>query len=198
MNKTTMTLTAAAVMACAATAAHALPMYTSGSMGVSLATGTTTAVTTTTSFPLSPLSETATSGTGSLSAPNVTYPATLTVPAGALNFLVPADEDFSNTGIGTFTATKATQVAKGTNTATWEVDGTFMPGTDFSNPTATFTADQLYTLNQVGGPGTTISLSYTFFAPSVPFTTVPEPTTLALIGSGLLGVAISRRRKRKS
>ena len=118
MNKTSMTLTAAAVMACAATAAQAAPTYTSGSVTMNnMVTLVKTAVSTTTNFPLTKGSFVPGSPSGSFT--SVVLPATIPFSAGAVNFGAPADESFNDAGIGKFTATKATQEPAPANFANW-------------------------------------------------------------------------------
>jgi hypothetical protein len=163
-----------------------------------------TDVTTATSFPLSPDSITPSGGTGSLV--GVVLPTTLTLGAGAANFTqaTASGFNFTNTALGSFTAGPSPsvfllQTTPGNNaSATWEVTGTYTAGTDFTNAGSTFTASETWSLTQTGGPGKAVSISGTFNSPAVPVSTIPEPMTLALFGSGLAGLALVRRRKRGS
>jgi hypothetical protein len=199
MNKTSMTLTAAAVMACASTAAQALPTYGTGSFAYGAITSTMSAVQTTSSFTMVPANITPqqVSASGSMAA--VTLPASLAVTSPLVfKTASAATFDFSDPGLGSFVATTVSaQLSTTANFAEYEVDGVFTVGSDFANAGKTFTADEAWSMTQVKGPNSSISMSGTFFAPLVPVT-IPEPTTLALLGSGLAGLAIARRRKRKS
>jgi PEP-CTERM motif len=192
MNKASITLTAAAMMACAG-AAQAAPTYTLGSFAIDAFTNFTGPVATQSQFVLTSTTVSTGSPTGSFTM--VTLPS-LMLGTGAANFGAPASLNFSDAGLGKFAATAAVSIASPANTATWDVVGTFTPGTDWANNGAVLTANEIWSLTQTGGPGNAISISATFHSPSVAI--IPEPMTLALLGSGLAGLAVARRRKRKA
>jgi hypothetical protein len=189
MNRTAVTLAAAALTGCAF-CAHANPVYTSGSFALAAFTSATTPVATTTDFPLTDNPVPIGSPVGSFTM--VSLPPSLTLgPPNPANFATPASLDFTDAGLGAFAATTATSVASPPNVATWDVVGTFTLGPDWANSGTSMTANEIWSLTQSGGPGNAISISATFEAADV----IPEPVTLALFGSGLVGLAMARRRK---
>lgn len=179
----------------AASTAQALPTFTDGSFAVSIATSTTTDVTTTTSFVVAPSLSVSPFGVGSFAL--VVLPATLAVTS-PLDFanVTNGNFDWTDAGLGSFVAASAvlTDSGGGTNAfAKWNVTGTYTVGADFANAGDVLTANETWSLTQTGGPGEAISMSGTFHSPS--FGT-PEPGTLLLLGAGLLGLfAIRGRRK---
>jgi hypothetical protein len=193
VNKTSISLTAAALMACASTAYAAPALYTTGSFAIDAFTGVIQDVTSVSTFQLSSTTVAIGSPAGSMAL--VSLPPTLTLGSTAANFAVPASLNFTDAGLGAFTATSANSVPSAPNTATWDVLGSFTAGTDWTNAGDTFTANEIWDLTQTGGPGNAISIAATFHAPAVALGT-PEPMTLALFGSGLAALAVVRRRKR--
>ncbi len=186
-------LGAAAAVLLVAGAANATP-FTKGSFSLGVFTSTTSKVTTTMMFTTTS-NYAAGSGTGSFM--GVSFP-TLT-PPGTLDFGTASTFNFSDAALGTFTATstKLLNTVGGNNaSATWYVKGTFAPGTDWTGPSS-LSADETWTLNQTGGAGNSISMSATFDSPAIP-PSVPEPATLALLASALIGVGAVRRKKKSS
>ena len=78
----------------------------------------------------------------------------------------------------------------GNKSVTFNMTGTFTPGTDLASFTAG-PASFTLTFNQNGGPGTAISDSMTL-------SSVPEPASIALLGIGMVGLFACRRLAKKN
>jgi len=180
----------------AASAVHALPSYVAGSFAFAGGTTTTTDVTTTTTFVLTGPTIFTTASFGDMT--NVLPFTFLTLGAGAANFLVPATFNWSDPGVGSFVATSASLLGTvgGANaSATWDVVGTFTVGALWTNPGTVLSANSTWVMSQTGGPGSAISIGGTFNSPR---RQVSEPAILALMGLGLAGLGLVRRRKQSS
>jgi hypothetical protein len=179
--------------------AQALPVYTSGSFAFSGSTSDTGDVTTSTSYTLAPSAITIVGiGAGDMTA--IALPASLAL-TGGVDFTNPATFSFNDAALGTFTASSVTLLSTvpGNNaSATWDVEGTFLLGSAWNNFGDSFTANETWTLNQTGGAGKAVSIGGTFNAPAVtpPPVSTPEPATLALLGAGLAGLGVMRRRRK--
>lgn len=98
--------------------------------------------------------------------------------------------DFLSWGNYTFTATSLTVSNAGLGTLNLRFDGTFH---DTSAAFLDNVGEVRFGFTQTGGSAGAISESGTFATPPIPG--VPEPATMVLLGSALLGVGIMRRRR---
>jgi hypothetical protein len=175
-------------------AALAAP-FTSGSGIISASTSTTTDLASTTAFALSPASFTFTGSTGDFSG------LTVTQADAAFNLGTISSFNFTSATVGTFTATgllAAPVFNAAAHSLSFVVLGNFAPGSDFTGP-ASLTADEAFSLNQIGGAGTGIGITATFFSPQVlppPPPSSPEPMTISLFGAGLAALGVVRRRRK--
>ena len=180
---------AVALAAGAAMSAHAVP-FVSGSLVVSALTSTTTDLAGTTAFTLVPASLTLQNGTQDFSAVPATVIADPSFDLGNLSSF-----NFTDPALGTFTAGSIIDQTfnAATHALSFIVLGNYSTGTDFDP--GSFTADEAFSLTQVGGAGTGISISATFFSPQVLPPSVPEPVTISLFGAGLAALGLARRRR---
>ena len=188
-------LAAAIAVGLAVPAANATP-FTVGSFSISTNTDTTSDVTTTTSFHIDSLVPIAFGATGDFTDAGVTFPSALNAST-TIDFAAVTGFDFSFSDFGSFTATSAhlAQTTPAPNgSATWNVIGTFTVGSFWDNAGTILSASETWTCNQTGGAGNSISCGGTFNAPSA-IRNIPEPLTLSLFGTGLVGAAALRRRK---
>jgi len=188
------TALAAAFVAGTAVSAHAVT-FANGSLAIGAFTDTTTALASTTVFHLNPATFTLASGAGDftgLSAPAVPVATNLDLSNGA-------SFDFSDPTIGSFAANPGAVLIlpSAPGVLSFFVGGTYTVGSAFSNAGSTLTANETFSFTQTAGAGNSISISGTFFSPLVPPPSVPEPASMALIGSGLIALAGVARRKRR-
>jgi hypothetical protein len=159
---------------------------------VSLSPMTTTAntgnISTSTSFTIG--SWTSLDGDGIFS--SITEPQSF----GPVSFNVndPTSLTFSNSLFGTFTSTSIEQSTAGPTFRNFVVVGEWTPGSGVNVTGGPFMSRLDIGFTQVT-PGQLISTSGTF---TTPFPVIPEPGTLELLGTGLIGLAGVMRRKLNS
>jgi hypothetical protein len=181
-----------AVLAIGSTS-YATP-FTTGSFAMNAFTNTTTDVDETSVFNLTTPVE---PGSPEGDFVGVTLPSPLMSPA-AFDFSTGTGFDFSDPTIGSFVASGVIEFQGNIERfAFWAVMGTYTIGSAFDNAGDVLTANMLWSATQVGGPGTSISLSGTFFAPAIDIP-VPEPAALSLLGTGLLGIGVGLIRRKRT
>jgi hypothetical protein len=208
LNKISMLAASAAVLALATTSANAA-VFNQGSFaltGFVNLSGSSNNVTTT------PLDIDLTSSTVNIGSPTGDFDPvvgssvmSLVLTNGAsltFNTTNAADFNFASTLLGTFTASTVTENgagcgSTGPNTVCYSIFGAFTPGSSYTNSGSLVPggADEIWTLNQTGGAGQSISFSATFNSPAVT-TNVPEPITISLFGAGLAGLGFGSRRRK--
>ncbi len=124
----------------------------------------------------------------------------LTLTTSVLNLAAPTAFRVSNTAFGTFTSTSIVQlfssILPGAEVRAFYVLGSFTGGTNFgagsASTPASFTVS--FTQSTTGGVSS-FSDSSTL---SIPPASVPEPTSVAMLGLGLAGVAGYTARRRRA
>ncbi len=91
--------------------------------------------------------------------------------------------------LGSFSSNSIAETI-GVNSVTFNIGGTFTPGADFLGLFTPGPAVVTISFTQTGGPGTAISDSSSL---SSSLSSIPEPTSMALLGIGISGLIAFRR-----
>ena len=112
------------------------------------------------------------------------------------NQAVATSFSFGDASFGTFTSTSITRIPEPLGIAAFYILGNYAPGTYTAGSAPGGPASFTLTFNQTPPVYGGISDSGTFaIPPAAPPSSSPEPATLALIGSALVGLGVVRRRK---
>ena len=108
----------------------------------------------------------------------------------------PTSLTFGNSTMGTFTSTSITQIANVTGQVSYYIAGNFVGGS-YTGTLTPNPAPASFQINfsQVGGPGTAITDSSTLSIPPSP-NSVPEPSSIMLVGLGVVSMGVVARRKK--
>jgi hypothetical protein len=112
---------------------------------------------------------------------------------------------FGSADFGSFSASTGVELASPSDTRTFYFTGNFLPGSNLLfDGLSNNTASVLMNVNQSGGTGGAISLSWSLNTPIAappvdPVTpaSVPEPSTAALAGLGVAAALLWRRMRRR-
>lgn len=109
----------------------------------------------------------------------------------------PTSFTFGNATFGTFVASSVTENVSGSTTESFNMMGTFNPGTDFAAGGFTPGAAEFVISFTQGAPGDAISASASLYSPSVT-AVVPEPASVVLGLTSILGCGLASGLRRRS
>lgn len=115
----------------------------------------------------------------------------------ALTTSTPTSFTFGNATFGTFVASSVTQSVSGSTTESFNMMGTFNPGSDFAAGGFTPGSAQFVISFTQGAPGDAISASASLYSPSVA-AVVPEPASVVLGLTSILGCGLASGLRRRS
>ncbi len=107
----------------------------------------------------------------------------------------------SGAGFGTYTASSETVIVKSASNLDLFFLGTYNP--NFSGAGGTYSPGEAasfrLSVNRTGtsGGGYSVSFGGSFASPPVTVSPIPEPVSMSILGAGLLGLGLARRRKAK-